>query len=180
MELRDIKAAVKARASVRITEEAGHAPGLVGILMGYRDWSDMVKVGLVDEAGEHTGEFATVARTSIELLPPAPAPAATATLTITGAFANYLDGTGAVQGAEDHLKSSRDLREAFLGGTVRRYGRRGHARTMTLGADALDLLVAYADAVVSMAGGGEWGRAEIRGAERACREGRAALKLLGC
>lgn len=108
------------------------------------------------------------------------APSPTAVLRITGAFADHLDGTGAVQGTEDHLKSSRDLREAFLGGTVRRYGSRAHTLTMTLTRDALDLLVSFAEAITSMAGSGgsEWTRAEVDGARRAEREGRAALKEL--
>lgn len=63
-----IDTAVADRAPVKISERNAWAPGIKGILLGYRDLYDNVKVGFVDESGQYTGEFTTVSRSMVELI----------------------------------------------------------------------------------------------------------------
>lgn len=69
MNFTDVDTAVANRAPVRITERSGHAVGMTGILLGYNDCYDNCKVGFVDSEGAYTGEYTTVSRSAVELLP---------------------------------------------------------------------------------------------------------------
>lgn len=78
--LTDIDTAVAQRAAVKISDRSGHAAGTTGILMGYHAGYDNVKVGFVDESGEYTGDFTTVARASVDLVVTPDVPDVTRTL----------------------------------------------------------------------------------------------------
>jgi hypothetical protein len=73
MDLYDIDTHVAARAAVRIT--FGPAKGMTGILLGYNQQYDTVRVGFLDENGAYSGEKTTQARTSVELIDDTPVPA---------------------------------------------------------------------------------------------------------
>lgn len=63
-----IDTAVAQRATVEINDRSGHAVGMTGIIMGYSDSYDTVKVGFVDESGAYNGEHTRVKRTAVDLL----------------------------------------------------------------------------------------------------------------
>ncbi|MET9402637.1 hypothetical protein [Kitasatospora sp. NPDC002965] len=97
----------------------------------------------------------------------APAPLPVATVNVPGAFAEWLEGTNAMTGDDDHDPRSLALRVAVQGG---RWVKRGRSRSLVVegGKLAMSVLTEYADAFLSMfcVEDGSATRAEVAGARK--------------
>ncbi|MER5352525.1 hypothetical protein ABT093_19610 [Kitasatospora sp. NPDC002551] len=109
----------------------------------------------------------------------APAPLPVATVNVPGAFAEWLEGTNAMTGDDDHDPRSLALRLAVQGG---RWVQRGRSRSLVVegGKLTMSVLTEYADTFLDMfcVEDGSATRAEMAGAKKAQERALAARAAL--
>ncbi|MFJ3793521.1 hypothetical protein [Kitasatospora sp. NPDC090091] len=106
---------------------------------------------------------------------PAPAARPTATVSVPGAFAEWLEGTGAVQGDDDSDPDCLALRLAFENG---RWVRRGRSQSLGITGDVtvMAMLAEYATTFLNL--GGDATHAELNGATKTLERAKAARASL--
>ncbi|MFJ5121922.1 hypothetical protein [Kitasatospora sp. NPDC088548] len=102
---------------------------------------------------------------------PAPAARPVATVSVPGSFADWLEGTGAVQGDDDSDPECLALRLAFDSGKSVRRGR-SYSLMITGDVTVMDMIIEYADTFLNL--GGEATQAELSGATRTLERATAA------
>lgn len=108
-------------------------------------------------------------------------PTPTVTVTLPGKFCDYFDGTGLVQGQDDHDPECKITREAYEAGTIGRTPRGYYRKITTSSTTVLRLLAEYADTCIDANTHGNdtpEERAEGQAARKAYQRAQDALKTL--
>ncbi|MFG2847469.1 hypothetical protein ACGF12_30515 [Kitasatospora sp. NPDC048296] len=168
------------RVTVVVEGDAGRTAYLfIGGICGepYELPADVTNVDLW--AQQMIAERAAAAPAEQPASAPADAPRPVATVNVPGSFAEWLEGTNAMTGDDDHDPRSLALRLAVEGG---RWVQRGRSRTLVVEGDerTMSVLTEYANAFLNMCcvEDGSATRAEVSGAKKTQERALAARATL--